>query len=102
MSKIKEFWNEHKVKIIVYGGMATMAVTSIGLLLLHVKKHTTDLPKPVISGTTVHQFYEQFGDRIMTAETTLNDLDAFSNGVSDLFGPDSAVYIMIDQNGIMG
>lgn len=102
MSKIKEFWNEHKGEIIVYGGAATAAIASVGLWMLHVKKHTTDLPKPVISGTTVYQFYEQFGERVMNAETTLKDLDAVSKVASDLFGPDSAVYIMIDQDGIMG
>lgn len=101
MSKVKEFWNEHKGEIIVYGGVATTVVASVGLWMLHVKKHTTDLPKPVISGTTVHQFYEQFGDRIMNAETTLKDLDAFGKVASDLFRPDSAVYIMIDQDGAM-
>lgn len=37
----------------------------------------------------------------MNAETTLKDLDGFGKVASDLFGPDSAVYIMIDQDGAM-
>lgn len=38
MSKVKEFWNEHKGENIVYGGVATTVVASVGLWMLHVKK----------------------------------------------------------------
>ena len=91
--KVKKFWEKWKFEIIC-GGIACVGVTG---WILHVRRNTVDLQKPMISGVDVHQFYTQFGETIMDAETTVEDLDKLSTMISDTFGPAANVYVMIAE-----
>ena len=91
--KVKKFWEKWKLEIIC-GGFACAWVTGWAI---YVRRNTFDLQKPIVSGVNVLEFYRQFGETVMNAETTVEEINKLSTMISNTFGPAGNVYVMITE-----
>lgn len=91
---LKQFIKDHAEGIAI-GTTWTITVAAIAIWIMHVKRNTIDLEKPVVPGVNVLEFYEQFGDRNLWAETDLETLPEFVRKILDneMLPKDTKVFI---------